>query len=72
MLDVFHRHIYLGCAFVSVYRADLQQHGIGEVFGWMKKVGGMRRPMRRGTDRVERSFTFAATAYISNGVESWL
>ena len=28
--------------------------------GWMKTIGGMRRPMRRGTERVGWSFTFAA------------
>ena len=32
-------------------------------FGWMKTVGGMRRPMLRGTDRVGCAFTFAAAAY---------
>ena len=36
---------------------------IEEAFGWMKTVGGMRRPMRRGTDRVGWAFTFAAAAY---------
>ena len=36
---------------------------IEEAFGWMKTIGGMRRPMRRGTDRVGWSFTFAAAAY---------
>ena len=29
----------------------------------MKTIGGMRRPMRRGTDRVGWSFIFAAAAY---------
>ena len=29
----------------------------------MKTIGGMRRPMRRGTERVGWSFTFAAAAY---------
>ena len=29
----------------------------------MKTIGGMRRPLRRGTDRVGWSFTFAAAAY---------
>ena len=33
---------------------------IEEAFGWMKTVGGMRRPMLRGTDRVGWAFTFAA------------
>ena len=33
---------------------------IEEAFGWMKTIGGMRRPMRRGTDRVGWSFTFDA------------
>ena len=36
---------------------------IEEAFGWMKTIGGMRPPMRRGTDRVGWSFTFAAAAY---------
>ena len=30
---------------------------IEEVFGWMKTIGGMRRPMRRGIDRVGWAFT---------------
>jgi transposase len=36
---------------------------IEEAFGWMKTVGGMRRPMIRGADRVGWAFTFAAAAY---------
>jgi len=36
---------------------------IEEAFGWIKTVGGMRRPMLRGTDRVGWAFTFAAAAY---------
>ncbi len=36
---------------------------IEEAFGWMKSVGGMRRPMQRGTDKVGWAFTFAAAAY---------
>ena len=36
---------------------------IEEVFGWMKSVGGMRRPMLRGSDRVGWAFAFAAAAY---------
>ena len=36
---------------------------IEEAFGWMKSVGGMRRPMRRGLPRVGFAFTFAAVAY---------
>ena len=36
---------------------------IEEAFGWMKSVGGMRRPMLRGKDRVGWAFTFAAAAY---------
>ena len=36
---------------------------IEEAFGWMKTIGGMRRPMLRGTDRVGWSFTFVAAAY---------
>lgn len=35
---------------------------IEEAFGWMKTIGGMRRPMLRGTDRVGWSFTFVAAA----------
>jgi hypothetical protein len=31
---------------------------IEEAFAWMKAVGGMRRPMLRGTDRVGWAFTF--------------
>jgi hypothetical protein len=36
---------------------------IEEAFGWMKSVGGMRRPMRRGLPRMGFAFTFAAAAY---------
>jgi transposase len=36
---------------------------IEEAFGWMKSVGGMRRPMLRGTQRVAWAFTFVAAAY---------
>lgn len=36
---------------------------IEEAFGWMKTIGGMRRPMLRGTERVGWAFTFAAVAY---------
>jgi transposase len=36
---------------------------IEEAFGWIKTIGGMRRPMLRGTDRVGWAFTFAAAAY---------
>ncbi|WP_246725132.1 transposase [Beijerinckia sp. L45] len=36
---------------------------IEEAFGWMKTIGGMRRPMLRGTNRVGWAFTFAAAAY---------
>jgi len=36
---------------------------IEEAFGWMKTIGGMRRPMLRGTDRVGWAFTFVAAAY---------
>ncbi len=32
-------------------------------FGWMKSVGGMRRPMLRGLSRIGFAFTFAAAAY---------
>ena len=36
---------------------------IEEAFGWMKSVGGMRRPMLRGLARVGFAFTFVAAAY---------
>jgi transposase len=36
---------------------------IEEAFGWMKSVGGMRRPMLRGLPRMGFAFTFAAVAY---------
>jgi transposase len=36
---------------------------IEEAFGWMKSVGGMRRPMLRGLPRMSFAFTFAAAAY---------
>jgi transposase len=36
---------------------------IEEAFGWMKSVGGMRRPMLRGLPRIGFAFTFAAVAY---------
>jgi transposase len=36
---------------------------IEEAFGWMKSVGGMRRPMLRGIPRIGFAFTFAAVAY---------
>jgi transposase len=36
---------------------------IEEAFGWMKTIGGMRRPMLRGTERIGWAFTFAAVAY---------
>ena len=36
---------------------------IEEAFGWMKMIGGMRRPMRRGTKRIGWAFTFVAAAY---------
>ena len=36
---------------------------IEEAFGWMKTIGGMRRPMVRGIARVGWAFTFAAAAY---------
>ena len=35
---------------------------IEEAFGWMKTIGGMGRPMLRGTDRGGWAFTFAAAA----------
>ncbi len=44
------------------YAVSLRKR-IEEAFGWMKTVGGMRRPMLRGTDRVGWAFTFAAAAY---------
>jgi transposase len=36
---------------------------IEEAFGWMKSIGGMRRPMLRGLPRLGFAFTFAAAAY---------
>ena len=46
------------------YRASQRiRKRIEEAFGWMKSVGGMRRPMLRGADRVGWAFTFAAAAY---------
>lgn len=36
---------------------------IEEAFGWMKTVGGMRRAMLRGTNRIAWAFTFVAAAY---------
>ena len=36
---------------------------IEEAFGWMKSIGGMRRPMLRGLPRVGFAFTLAAAAY---------
>ncbi len=36
---------------------------IEEAFGWMKSVGGMRRPMLRGLSRMGFAFTFTAAAY---------
>ena len=41
---------------------------IEEAFGWMKTIGGMRRPMLRGTERVGWAFTFAAVAYNSREI----
>jgi hypothetical protein len=35
---------------------------IEEAFGWMKTIGGTRRPMLRGTDRIGWAFTLAAPA----------
>ncbi len=37
-----------------------QPKRIKEAFGWMKTIGGTRRPMQGGTGRVGWSFTFAA------------
>lgn len=36
---------------------------IEEAFGWMKSIGGLRRPMLRGLPRVGFAFTFAAAAF---------
>jgi transposase len=36
---------------------------IEEGFGWMKTVGGMRRPKYRGREKVSWYFTFTAAAY---------
>ena len=53
----------------AIDRRTTRHHGYGtsqrirkrieEAFGWMKTLGGIRR----GTERVEWSFTFAAAAY---------
>ena len=61
------------CADSAIDRRTTRHHGYGtsqrirkrieEAFGWMKTIGGMRRPTRRGTERVGWSFTFAAAAY---------
>ncbi len=46
------------------YRASQRaRKRIEEAFGWMKSVGGMRRPMLRGLPRMGFAFTFAAAAY---------
>ena len=46
------------------YAASLRiRKRIEEAFGWMKSVGGMRRPMLRGLPRIGFAFTFAAVAY---------
>ena len=57
----------------AIDRRTTRHHGYGtsqrirkrieEAFGWMKTLGGMRRPMRRGTERFGWSFTFAAAGY---------
>jgi Transposase DDE domain len=47
----------------SYATSQRMQKRIEEAFGWMKTVGGMRRPIVRGTDRVGWAFTFSATAY---------
>ena len=36
---------------------------IEEGFGWMKTIGGMRKPKYRSREKVAWSFTFAAAAY---------
>jgi hypothetical protein len=36
---------------------------IEEAFGWAKTIGGLARPMRRGTGRMAYAFTFAMAAY---------
>lgn len=36
---------------------------IEEIFGWLKTIGLMRRPMKRGTDRMGWAFTFALCVY---------
>lgn len=36
---------------------------IEEAFGWGKTIGGLARPMRRGTARMGFAFTFAMAAY---------
>ena len=36
---------------------------IEEIFGWLKTIGLMRRPMFRGNEKMEWAFTFALAAY---------
>ena len=36
---------------------------IEEAFGWAKTIGGLGRPMRRGTARMAFLFTFTMAAY---------
>lgn len=47
----------------SYARSQRLRKRIEEAFGWMKSVGGLRRPMRRGLPRMSFAFTFAAAAY---------
>jgi Transposase DDE domain len=47
-----------GCAVSERIRKRIE-----EAFGWMKTIGGIRRPMLRGTERVGWAFTFAAVEY---------
>ena len=66
-------HVARGLRGSAIDRRSLRRPGYGasqrirkrieEAFGLMKTIGGMRRPMRRGTERVKWSFTFVAAAY---------
>ena len=46
------------------YSASLKfRKRIEEIFGWMKTIGPLRRPMYRGVDRIDGVFTLTAAAY---------
>lgn len=48
-------------------RSDLavprSSHGIEGIFGWLKRVGGLRKVKLRGVAKVDSLFTFALAAY---------